>query len=156
MRRYFRRAAIALCLGLVAIQFVRPTKNLSPGPMPPEDLRAAHPMPEAIRRRLEVACYDCHSNNTRYPWYAEIQPVAWWLDWHVRDGKHELNLSNFGSYSLKRQADKLDSIVDELNERKMPLRSYTWTHRDAAFTDADIAAIVAWAEDLRDKLSEQL
>ena len=156
MRRQFRRIIVILCLGLLGIQFLRPTKNLSPGAMPPDDLRALQPIPEAAKARLENGCYDCHSNNTRYPWYAEIQPFAWWLDMHVRDGKRELNFSGFGRYPLKRQVDKLDSVIDELNDHTMPLPSYTWTHRDARFTDAERDEIVAWAEALRDKLAEQL
>ncbi|MBP8255914.1 MAG: heme-binding domain-containing protein, partial [Opitutaceae bacterium] len=95
MRRQFRRIIVILCLGILGIQFFRPTKNLSPEAMPPDDLRALQPIPEAVRTRLENGCYDCHSNNTRYPWYAEIQPFAWWLDMHVRDGKRELNFSGF-------------------------------------------------------------
>ena len=156
MRRQIRRVFVILCLLLVAIQFFRPTKNLSPGPMSPDDLRALQPIPEAVKTRLEIGCYDCHSNNTRYPWYAEIQPVAWWLDVHVRDGKRELNFSNFGRYPLKRQVDKLESVIDELNNHTMPLPSYTWTHREASFTDSERGEIVAWAEALRDKLAEQL
>lgn len=156
MRRVFRWAIPTVCLGLIVIQFFHPEKNLSPGPIPPEDLRVLHPMPAPVRKHLEVGCYDCHSNNTSYPWYSQVQPIAWWLDYHIRDGKHELNLSNFGRYSTKRQVDKLDSIIDELNEHAMPLRSYTWMHREAKFTDVERQAIVDWAQALRDKLADDL
>ena len=156
MRRVFRWIFVFVCVGFVAIQFVHPEKNQSLGSLSPEDLRTLHPIPEPVRKRLEVGCYDCHSNHTRYPWYSQVQPFAWWLDQHIRDGKRELNLSTFGRYPAKRQVDKLESIIDALNDRSMPLRSYTWTHRDAIFTDEESKEIVAWAEALRDKLEEDL
>lgn len=156
MLRVLRWLAILLLVAFLGIQFVRPEKNLSPGPIPAEDLRILHPMPAAIRQKLEVSCYDCHSNQTRYPWYAEIQPLGWWLDQHLKDGKRELNLSTFGSYPLSRQVDKLDAIIDSVKDRTMPLPSYTWTHFDAKFSDEEVAALVVWAETLRDKIEEEL
>ncbi len=65
---------------------------------------------------LKRSCYDCHSNNTVYPWYDRIQPVAWWLQYHVNHGKHSLNFSEFGSYSVARQAKKLKNIGKQIKE----------------------------------------
>lgn len=154
MKRLFKGFVSVLVLAFLAVQFYRPEKNgpeLQPGP---DDLRSVHPMPASLRAKLEVSCYDCHSNSTRYPWYAEIQPLGWWLDQHVRDGKNELNLSTFGRLSAKRQASRLDAIIDAVNDRSMPLKSYTWSHSDAVFSAQEVAELTAWAEELRDELEE--
>jgi len=156
MFRFARWTAFLILVAFLGLQFFKPAKNLSRGPIPEDDLRALHEVPPAIRTQLEAACYDCHSNNTRYPWYAEIQPFGWWLAAHVRDGRRELNLSAFGRYPAKRQADKLDSIVDVLNERTMPLPSYTWGHPEAVLNDEEISKLVNWAESLRDKIEDEL
>jgi hypothetical protein len=105
-----------------------------------------------VKQLLHVGCYDCHSNNTRYPWYSEVQPFAWWIANHVRDGKRELNLSSFGDLSPKRKAGRLEEMVDQIASRKMPLPSYTLAHHDAKFTDAQIKLLTDWLEDLRDKV----
>lgn len=143
---------ILLGLGavFVAIQFVRPEKNDSPAG--PDDLVAHYAPPAEVRQILETACYDCHSNRTRYPWYAQVQPVGWWLASHINDGKDELNFSEFAAYSEHRRAKKLLSVSDEVTERSMPLKSYTWIHRDAKLTAAQIKTLADWAEALADKI----
>jgi len=126
-----KKILLGLVLAFLAVQFVRPEKNLSPAPSR-TDLLALHPPPAEVKRLLQVGCYDCHSDNTRYPWYAELQPLGWWLAQHVRDGKRELNLSSFGELSPKKQASKLEEMVDVISRREMPLESYTITARGAA------------------------
>ena len=104
----------------VALQFVRPEKNDSPAG--PDDLAAKYPPPPAVKQILENACYDCHSNRTRYPWYAEIQPVGWWLRKHINDGKDQLNFSEFAAYTEHRRAKKLQAVSDEVNDRSIRQR----------------------------------
>lgn len=147
-----RKILFACAALLLAAQFVRPAKNLSAAAAQ-GDLLALHPAPPGVRQLLQVGCYDCHSDHTRYPWYAEVQPIAWWLDQHVRDGKRELNLSRFGELTPKRQASRLEEMVDTISRREMPLRSYTLTHRDAKFTDAQIRELTDWLEALRDRVA---
>lgn len=137
----------------VVIQFFRPEKNLSAVAPDRNDLLVMHPPPAAVGDVLKRACYDCHSDNTRYPWYAEVQPVAWWLDRHVREGKEHLNFSQFGGYSTKRQLHKLDELIGEVEDGKMPLASYKFVHADARLTAAEVDMLVAWAEDLQDDIS---
>src|SRR5471032_791043 len=108
MKRKIKMVLLGLLPILVAIQFARPTKNLG-GPPGPNDLMVKYAPPPAVRQVLTVACYDCHSNHTRYPWYAEVQPVGWWLESHVNDAKHAVNFSEFATYSTKRQLRTLDS-----------------------------------------------
>jgi hypothetical protein len=138
----------------VGIQFIRPAKNLSATPEK-TDLLVLHTAPAEVKKLLLMGCYDCHSENTRYPWYAEIQPLAWWLDAHVRDGKREFNFSTFGDLSAKKKASRLEEVIDQIGSRKMPLKSYTLVHRDAIFTDPQVKAINDWLESVRDKVAPQ-
>jgi hypothetical protein len=137
----------ALAALLVVIQFIRPAKNVSPHVLA-NDLFQLHPAPFEVRNAIQTACYDCHSNNTRYPWYAEIQPVAWWLADHVNEGKSELNFSEFGHLNPTRASRKLKKSAEELEEGEMPLKSYTLIHRDARLTPDQQKAVLEWLETL--------
>lgn len=146
-----KKILLVFVLLLIGIQFIRPTKNLSSAPTP-NDLTAVHPAPPAVKQLLSAACYDCHSNNTRYPWYAEVQPLAWWLASHVSDGKAELNFSEFGTYPAKKAARKLEESIDEVAERKMPLPSYRLIHGDARLSDAQIKLLGDWLKETREHI----
>jgi hypothetical protein len=143
---------LGCALLFVAIQFARPQKNLSTAPAGQDDLATHYAAPPEVRRILETACYDCHSDRTRYPWYAEVQPVGWFLASHVRDGKRELNFSEFAAYTTHTQAKKLEALSDRVEGRDMPLKSYTWIHRDAILTDGQITTLSDWAAALKDKI----
>ena len=137
---------------LIAAQFVRPEKNLSVGTSP-NDLSVKHPPGAEVQNLLQRACYDCHSNRTFYPWYAEVQPLGWWLAYHVNDGKRHLNFSEFGTYTVKRSVSKLEQISDEVSQHAMPLPSYTWAHPEARLTPAEIKQLTDWADGLRDEIA---
>ncbi len=137
---------------LVGAQFIRPAKNLSAAAPGPDDLTVLRPPPPEVKAVLERACYDCHSNTTRYPWYASIQPIGWWLADHVKEGKAHLNFSSFGAYPAKRQERKLNELLDEVEEGHMPLASYKLVHADARLTPAEIKALTDWAAAVRDDL----
>jgi hypothetical protein len=147
-----RRLLPALVVGLVVIQFIHPARNVASGPSP-DDLSVKHPVPPDVRRTLEQACYDCHYDTTRYPWYASVQPVAWWLNYHVRAGKRHLNFSQFGTYPAKNAARKLGAISEEVRQGDMPLPSYTWLHPEARLTAEQKNQLTAWAESLRDQIA---
>jgi hypothetical protein len=147
--KIFRFAGLALFVAMVVIQFFRPEKNVSTVPSP-DDLLARREASPEVRRLLAAACYDCHSDHTRYPWYSEIQPVAWWLADHVADGKRELNFSRFDQLSLRRQAARIGACIDNLETKEMPLPSYTWTHRDARLSAAEVKTLTAWFESVLD------
>lgn len=149
-----KKVALILVFLLVAIQLVRPEKNLS-STVPKTDFLTLHPPSAEVKHLLQVGCYDCHSDHTRYPWYAEIQPIGWWLAQHVRDGKRELNLSSFGELSRKRQAGRIEEMIDVIARREMPLKSYTLTHRDAVYSEAQIKQINDWLEKVRDKVAPE-
>lgn len=151
MKHRLRLIGLALFLVLVGIQFIRPKENLG-ATGGPNDLSARRDVPDDVRKLLADACYDCHSNHTRYPWYASVQPVAWWLDHHVREGKHELNFSEFGTYSARRAAHKFAAIVKKVSRDDMPLGSYTWMHPAARLTPGEKKKLVDWAQAFHDKL----
>jgi hypothetical protein len=152
MRKVLPRLGAGLLVALVLLQLWQPARNSSDGP-DPEDIARRHAVPAPVLTLLKNACYDCHSNHTRYPWYARVQPVRWWLDSHIREGKEHLNFSEFGSYPARRAGKKLDQIIDEVEEKTMPLKSYTWIHPEARLSPADIKLISDWADGLRDEIS---
>jgi hypothetical protein len=130
------------------MQFFRPPKNLSTA-LPSHDISTIYPVPQHVNTILEKACNDCHSNNTNYPWYAHVQPIAWWLNDHIKDGKRHLNFNEFASYRPRKQYRKLEETIDEVKEGGMPLESYTFIHRNAKLTDEEKTALINWADGLR-------
>lgn len=151
MKKRLRLAGLALLLVLVGIQFIHPQPNLGTTGGA-NDLTVRSAVPDDVRRLLADACYDCHSNHTRYPWYANVQPVAWWLDHHVREGKRGLNFSEFGAYPARRATRKLAAIGKEVGRGDMPLSSYTWMHPAARLTPDQRKKLVDWAQALHDKI----
>lgn len=151
MKRVFKGILVVLLIIFVLIQFIRPEKNKSEG-ISPNDISTIYPVPDSIQSILKVACNDCHSNNTKYPWYAEIQPVTWWLNNHIVDGKKDLNFSEFAKYRIRRQYIKFEQIIELVKENAMPLASYTWIHKDAILSDREKQAIINWSESMRDSI----
>lgn len=154
MKKLARKILWGAAVLFVTCQFFQPERNLSATTSVPDDFIVKYSVPEPFRKQLQTACYDCHSNNTRYPWYTNVQPIGWWQQSHVNDGKEHLNLSEFGRYSEQRQADKVDAMIDELTFRTMPLKSYTFIHRDARLTKEQSNALADWLLDLRDSMDE--
>lgn len=151
MKKALRIAALGLLVLLVAIQFYRSPRNAGVAEGP-QSIVVQHQVPADVREILRRACYDCHSNQTTYPWYAAVQPVAWWLNDHVSEGKAELNFSEFAAYDRKRAVRRLQSVADEVIDRHMPLKSYLLMHREAKLSDADVGLLSQWAEDLAEEL----
>lgn len=145
---------LVLVAVFVVIQFFRPEKNN--GPVDPAlDISAAVPVPAEIVAILKESCYDCHTNTTRYPWYAEVMPAGWYLADHVKEGRNHLNFAEFGAGSLRRQYHKLEEISEQLNLGKMPLPSYLILHRDAVLTEEKKQALITWVEASRESMRER-
>ncbi len=115
-------------------------------------ISTVHRVPAHVEKILKNSCYDCHSNTTNYPWYAMIQPVSWWLNDHITEGKKELNFSEFANYNLSKQYRKLDEIKEEVKENKMPLESYTIIHGGAKLSPEEKNLLATWTELLRDSM----
>ncbi|MDC7994148.1 MULTISPECIES: heme-binding domain-containing protein [Flavobacteriaceae] len=135
----------------VVIQFIPTTRNQS-DTVPQTDFMLVHKVPEAIQKKIQVSCYDCHSNNTQYPWYNRVQPVAWFLEDHIKEGKAELNFNEWDSLSSRRKTSKLRSIIKQIESGEMPLDSYTLIHRDAKFSKEETEEIINWVTQLKDSL----
>lgn len=144
------KIALAILTVLVLIQFYRPARNESNDQA--HHISTLYPVPVAVRQVLRSACDDCHSNYTVYPWYANVQPVASWLTHHVNEGKEELNFSEFALYRPRRQYHKLEEVIEMINDRKMPLESYTLVHKDAILTAEERSLLTQWAQGILDTM----
>lgn len=138
-------------MALIVIQFFPIILNESDY-VPQSDFMVENQVPATIKNRLQVSCYDCHSNNTDYPWYSKIQPAAWYLEDHIQEGKDELNFNEWAEYSDRRKNSKLRSIISQIEEDKMPLDSYTLIHKDAILSDEDKRVIIDYMTALKDSL----
>ena len=138
-------------MAFIVIQFFPTTLN-ERDTVPQSDFMVENQVPATIKNRLQVSCYDCHSNNTDYPWYSKIQPAAWYLEDHIQEGKDELNFNEWAEYSDRRKNSKLRSIISQIEEDEMPLDSYTLIHKDAILSDEDKRVIIDYMTALKDSL----
>lgn len=141
-----KKILLGILLVLVVIQFIRPAKNNGIADSP-SDISQAVIVPAEIKNILVISCYDCHSNHTEHRWYENIQPLGWWIGHHIKEGKEELNFSEFNAYSLKRKKHKLDEVVETVEEHEMPLNSYLWAHGDARLSAEQQKALTDWARE---------
>ncbi len=146
-----KKIFIFLLFALVVIQFIRPKKNKAAGAQP-NYIGNAFAVPADVKTILAKACNDCHSNNTNYPWYANFQPVLWWLDKHIKDGKKELNYDEYTSRSLRYQFHKMEETIEMVKEGEMPLNSYTWVHKDAKISPEEKSKLTGWANSIMDTM----
>ena len=149
--KIFKRIGILLIVVFVGIQFIPTTLNESSEILSSDFIKIYEPS-EKISNQLKTSCYDCHSNNTIYPWYNKVQPVSWFLEGHISEAKEELNFSKFGDYSNRKKKSKLKSIISQIKDDEMPLPSYTLIHRDAKFSEKDKKHLEEWLSNLRDSL----
>lgn len=149
-----KKILLGLLIVFIAIQFIQPARNKN-GQVIATDISKIYSLPQSVQASLKTACYDCHSNNTNYPWYTNIQPVGWIMARHIKEGKEELNLSEFGSYSERRQLSKLRSIENSIKDGSMPITSYTIIHKNARLTKEEKAQIIDWVKITRDSLANK-
>jgi hypothetical protein len=145
---------ILLVTGIIfiCIQFIQPDHNKN-GQVLNTDISKMLTVPDSVLTILKNACYDCHSNNTNYPWYSNIQPMGWLMAKHIKNGKAELNFSEFGSYSTRRQVSKLTGISNSIHDDIMPLWSYKLMHKNAQLTTLEKKILIKWAEQSKDSVS---
>jgi hypothetical protein len=147
-----KKILFIILLGVIAIQFVRPTRN-NTNEVQKADFVSYFNVPVNVAGILKNSCYDCHSNDTQYPWYTNIQPVGWILATHIKDGKSELNFNEFANYSRRRQLSKLKATHNSIKDGSMPLSSYTLLHTDAKLSKERKALILNWTSKTIDSLS---
>lgn len=144
LKKILKIAAIVIVAALIVVQFIRPDFT-NPPVNEAETLEASVQVPENIKAIMNRSCSDCHTNTTVYPWYSQISPVSWWLKNHIDEGRRELNFSVWATYQPKRKAKKLEEVCKQINEKEMPLPSYTWAHRDAILSAEESKVLCDWA-----------
>ena len=150
--KILKKILLVLLVIFVVAQFFRPEKNEGELTSFEPFLAETNP-PDDVTYILKETCFDCHSDVTRYPWYDQITPVNYWLAEHVADGKKHFNISAWDDYSTKKKDHKFEELIEMVEDKEMPLESYTYTHTEAKLTDAQIAAVVDWAKKVRLKYS---
>jgi hypothetical protein len=149
--KLLRRAFFFVVAVLIVIQFVRPAKNNWNGAAGNE-IQKQFLVPADVQEVIRNACYDCHSNHTNYPWYAEVQPVGWILASDIHEGKSELNFDEFGSYNPRRQYRKFGEIQEQIEKREMPMPSYVMMHGKAELSAETKALLINWTIAMRDSM----
>lgn len=142
-----------LLLAFVLIQFSQIDKT-NPPINKGVDFLNIKKTPEPIAKLIKNACYDCHSNETKYPWYSTLQPVGWFLKNHIEDGRKHLNFSNFATYEPKKQAHKLEEAYEMIEKKEMPLDSYIINHAEANLSTEDRAILVEYFKKERKAILE--
>lgn len=147
-----KKILIGLLVVLVVIQFIKPEQNVSDDNT--YHISTKYAVPADVENILKVACNDCHTNKTEYPWYSNIQPIAWFLDHHVVDGKRHYNLSTYTKLPIAVQNHKFEETIEMVKEKEMPLESYTYfgLHKEANLTDAQRETLINWAQAQMDTL----
>ena len=132
------RIALGLLVALGLAQLV-PVRRTNP------PVGAQVPAPGEVRRILERSCYDCHSHETRWPWYAYVAPVSWLIVHDVNEAREHLNFSTWDAYDANERVEKLEEAWKEVDEGEMPLWFYLPLHSEARLSDGDKRALRAWA-----------
>jgi Haem-binding domain len=140
-----KKIFLAIGIVFIAIQFFRPARNKS-NQVLDTDISKMVAASDSVLSILKSACYDCHSNNTDYPWYSNIQPIGWLMAYHLKKAINELNFSEFGSYSQRRQLSKLDGIANSIKDDIMPLKSYKIMHKNAQLSTNEKSSLINWAQ----------
>lgn len=151
--KWFLLAALAV---FAALQFTSPPLQ-NPPVVPGHDLMATKSPPPEVAALLRQACYDCHSNETKWPWYARVAPVSWWVASHINEGRAELNFSEWPHGDAYVAGEQLGRLAHQVQSRKMPLPSYTWLgmHPEARLTEEQRGRILKWAEQAGQRLDDQ-
>ncbi len=151
MKKIIKIVVLILFLAFLGIQFIRPERT-NPPVKKEEKLESTTEMPDGITEILSRSCNDCHSNETKYPWYSNVAPVSWSVVDHIRVGREELNFSIWATYSESRKVRKLKEICREVESRHMPHNQYLWIHWDAVLSDDEVKSLCVWTDNERKRL----
>lgn len=138
---------VTLFIVLVGIQFIPIQRNKS-DIVSRDDFIGIYNPTLTVKSILETSCYNCHSNNTSYPWYSYIQPVGMFLQSHIDEGLSELNFSEFNRYSSRMKNLKLNSIINQVEDEKMPFPSYLIIHNEAALSKSERKELILYIKSL--------
>lgn len=139
-----KKVVLGIFAVLVLIQFIRPEKNNSNDET--NGITTVLEVSEEVKAIIKTSCADCHSNNTKYPWYSEIAPISWYLAQHVNEGKEHLNFSEWANYNKNQKNHILEDLKEELEEHEMPLKSYLILHKEAKMTKEQYTVLIDWVK----------
>ena len=143
-----RKIIIISLVVLIGIQFIRPSRR-TPRVDPNSGFIALTATPPEMAKLIKTACYDCHSYETKYPWYANVAPVSWWMSNNIHEARKHLNFSEWGMYPNKKRVHKLEEAGEEVSEGNMPIPNYTWLHANARLTDEQRKSLVAYFQEMK-------
>lgn len=152
LKKMLKWLAVAVLLGLALLQLTNPARTNPPAKT--DFLATLHPPPD-LAAEFRAACYDCHSDETRWPWYSHIAPISWQVAQDVAEGRYNLNLSEWPADNAKRQWKKMEDMSEEIGDGEMPLKKYTLIHRDARLTAGERQALTAWLDQEVDQLKSR-
>ncbi len=153
MKKVIKFVLILALVALVVMQFIRPEAN-DGGYETVAAFEAETTPSDEVKAILRTNCYDCHSNQTEYPWYSYIAPISYYLDDHIRHGKGEFNVSKWEEFTVKKKDHKLEEVIEEVEEGHMPLDSYTMLHGE--LSEDEVKALIQWATLARLKYADEL
>ncbi len=153
MRKILYRILLGLVGAFVIAQVFRPELT-NPTSDPAQSIKSYPGVPPEVLAKMEAACFDCHSNETRWPWYSRITPVNYLVADDVNKGRRHVNFSEWNSYSTGRLKSVLDNIYDQVYNHEMPLKQYQWMHPQSKLTDAELKMICDWASGEEDRLDQ--
>jgi Haem-binding domain len=133
----------ALAMGFALLQLTNPART---NPPVVSDLMASNPPPPQVAGMLHAACYDCHSSETRWPWYSHIAPMSWLIANDIKEGRENMNLSDWPNDNPMRAAKRLENMSDEVSSGEMPPKKYTTIHIDARLTEVQRKELTGWLD----------
>ena len=148
MKRIFRKILLTGLVVFLLMQLYQPARNKDNGKVLPAHITNQYTLPNHVQVILAATCYDCHSNNTKYPWYSYIQPARFFMERHISNGKKNLNFSEFGNYSKRRQESKFGSIIEQVKSGEMPLASYTLLHKNSKLNTKQKETVINWMDSI--------
>lgn len=152
MKKIIKKILIIGSVIFLLIQLYQPARNLAYEQDLTANFTKVYTVPKNIETILRNSCYDCHSNNTNYPWYSYIQPARMLMESHIKKGKKDLNFNEWGNYSSRKQNNKLDRIAKQIQSNEMPLSSYTMIHKNATLSATQKKEVLDWISQLKDSL----
>jgi len=150
-----KKILVVLLVAFIIIQFF-PIDKTNPPPTPGMDFLRVKDTPPEIAKLIRTSCYDCHSNETEYPWYSSISPFAWILKDHIDEGRSHLNFSTFVMYEPKRQAHKLQECIEMIEKEEMPLESYFVGHQDAKLTNEQRQELIKYFKKVKEQTEQAM
>jgi hypothetical protein len=138
-----KRAVLAIVAGACAIQLVRPART-NPVTDPARTMTSVTRLPASVLAVLEKGCRDCHSNDTRWPWYSNVAPVSWFVIDHVNQGRRQFNYSDWAQYDEDNVPRLLKDVCELTRKGAMPMSSYLWMHEDARLSERDVSILCNW------------